>query len=133
MEQVTERQYFQDLAIPLVRSKLDLHSPNTRIQLHSSCTSSTSGSNDIEFFQFYDWDSITGTPEQQPNKWGLSEAELFLSKGAPTEGRIFGEQAAEPTTDAIVTRRLLISVGITILAVGLAFVSEFHPCFVIES
>jgi hypothetical protein len=82
---------------------------------------------------FYDWDSITGTPEQQPNKWGLSEAELFLSKGAPTEGRIFGEQAAEPTTDAIVTRRLLISVGITVLAVGLAFVSEFHPCFVIES
>ncbi|KAH9570638.1 hypothetical protein CY35_02G051000 [Sphagnum magellanicum] len=65
--------------------------------------------------------NTTGTPEQQPNKWGLSEAELFLSKGAPTEGRIFGEQAAEPTTDAIVTRRLLISVGITVLAVGLAF------------
>ncbi|KAH8936226.1 hypothetical protein BDL97_17G074500 [Sphagnum fallax] len=77
--------------------------------------------------------NTTGTPEQQPNKSGLSEAELFLSKGAPTEGRIFGEQAAEPTTDAIVTRRLLIRVGITVLAVGLAFVSEFHPCFVIES
>ncbi len=71
---------------------------------------------------------MTGTPEQQPSKWGLSEAELFLSKGAPTEGMGLGGEAMEPGSEAIVTRRLAIGVGITVLAVGLAFVSTLVSC-----
>jgi len=63
---------------------------------------------------------ITGRPEQQSSKWGLSEAELFLSKGAPTEGSGLGMEAMEAGSEGIVTRRLVIGIGITALAVGLA-------------
>lgn len=63
----------------------------------------------------------TGKPEQQASKWGLSEAELFLSKGAPTEGSGLGMEAMEAGSQDIITRRLVIGVGITALAVGLAF------------
>ncbi|KAG0587756.1 hypothetical protein KC19_2G188900 [Ceratodon purpureus] len=63
----------------------------------------------------------TGKPEQQPSKWGLSEAELFLSKGAPTEGSGLGLEAMEAGSQDIINRRLIIGVGITALAVGLAF------------
>lgn len=65
---------------------------------------------------------MTGKPEQQPSKWGLSEAEMFLSKGAPTEGMGLGGEAMEAGSEEIVTRRLIIGVGVTVLAVGLAFV-----------
>lgn len=63
---------------------------------------------------------FTGKPEQQASKWGLSEAELFLSKGAPTEGSGLGLEAMEAGSQEIVTRRLLIGVGIAVAAVGLA-------------
>lgn len=65
---------------------------------------------------------LAGKPEQQASKWGLSEAELFLSKGAPTEGSGLGMEAMEAGSQDIITRRLVIGVGITALAVGLAFV-----------
>lgn len=63
---------------------------------------------------------VTGKPEQQASRWGLSEAELFLSKGAPTEGSGLGLEAMEAGSEDIVRRRLLIGVGITVVAVGLA-------------
>ncbi|XP_024400077.1 uncharacterized protein [Physcomitrium patens] len=62
----------------------------------------------------------TGKPEQQPSKWGLSEAELFLSKGAPTEGMGLGGEAMEAGSDKVIQRRLIIGLGISALAVGLA-------------
>eukprot|EP00250_Pteridium_aquilinum_P034957 c8376_g1_i1 orf=130-1161(+) len=58
---------------------------------------------------------------KQPNSWGLLEAELFLSKGAPTEGSSLGGPAMEDGSNEIVKRRLLIGLGITVVAVGLSF------------
>lgn len=63
---------------------------------------------------------LIGKPEQQPSKWGLSEAELFLSKGAPTEGMGLGGEAMEAGSDKVIQRRLIIGLGISALAVGLA-------------
>ncbi|KAJ7538185.1 hypothetical protein O6H91_11G037400 [Diphasiastrum complanatum] len=59
--------------------------------------------------------------DQKPNKWGLSEAELFLSKGAPTEGMGLNDAAIEAETKDIVRRRLLLGLGFSLVAVGLAF------------
>lgn len=55
----------------------------------------------------------------------MSEAELFLSKGAPTEGSGLGIEAMEAGSEEIVTRRLVIGVGVTALAVGLANVRSY--------
>lgn len=62
-----------------------------------------------------------GEREKQPSAWGLLEAELFLSKGAPTEGSALAGAAMDDEANEIVRRRLLIGLGITILAVGLSF------------
>ncbi|KAI5073798.1 hypothetical protein GOP47_0011811 [Adiantum capillus-veneris] len=67
---------------------------------------------------------FTGTGKEsdgEPNSWGLLEAELFLSKGAPTEGSSLGGSALEDNSDEIVKRRLFIGLGITVVAVGLSF------------
>ncbi|MCO5580515.1 hypothetical protein L7F22_034383 [Adiantum nelumboides] len=58
---------------------------------------------------------------KDPNSWGLLEAELFLSKGASAEGSSLGGRALEDNSDEIVKRRLLIGLGITVVAVGLSF------------
>lgn len=58
---------------------------------------------------------------KEPNSWGLLEAEIFLSKGAPTEGSSLGGPATEDNSNEIVKRRLLIGLGITVVAVGLSF------------
>lgn len=64
-------------------------------------------------------ESDVGT--KQPNSWGLLEAEMFLSKGAPTEGSSLGGPAVDNDSDDIVKRRLIIGLGITAVAVGLSF------------
>jgi hypothetical protein len=66
---------------------------------------------------------FSGKLDMRPNSWGLTEAELFLSKGAPTESSL-GDRAADGDTDSIVRRRLLIGLGITVAAVALSFVSS---------
>ena len=68
---------------------------------------------------------FSGKQDVQPNSWGLTEAELFLSKGAPTESSL-GDRAADSDTDNIVRRRLFIGLGITVAAVGLSFVSSYN-------
>eukprot|EP00897_Mesotaenium_endlicherianum_P010601 jgi/Mesen1/956/ME000012S00507 len=62
----------------------------------------------------------TGRPEQQMAKWGLSEAELFFSKDAPTEGLGLGGPAMEENAQGIVARRLLIGLAATGVTIGLA-------------
>ncbi|CAM6097402.1 unnamed protein product [Calypogeia fissa] len=59
---------------------------------------------------------------KEPKKWGITEAELFLSKGAPTEGSGLGGEAMEEGAEAIIRRRLLIGLGITAVAGGLALI-----------
>lgn len=73
--------------------------------------------------------SISDGAVKQPNSWGLLEAELFLSKGAPTEGSSLGGPALEENSNEIVKRRLFIGLGITVVAVGLSFVSLLPLCF----
>lgn len=63
----------------------------------------------------------SGGQDKNPNSWGLLEAELFVSKGAPTEGSSLGGPAIEDGSNEVVKRRLLIGLGITIVAVGLSF------------
>ncbi|KAH7297528.1 hypothetical protein KP509_25G000400 [Ceratopteris richardii] len=58
---------------------------------------------------------------KEPNSWGLLEAELFLSKGAPTEGSSLAGSPFEDNSNEIVNRRLFIGLGISVVAVGLAF------------
>ncbi|KAH9327637.1 hypothetical protein KI387_007815, partial [Taxus chinensis] len=62
-----------------------------------------------------------GSEVEQPSKWGLSEAELFLSKGAPSERTQIGGRPVEDNSKEVVTRRLLIGTGFALLAIGLAF------------
>lgn len=64
---------------------------------------------------------VTDGEVKRPNSWGLLEAELFLSKGAPTEGSSLGGRAMEDDSNEIVKRRLFIGLGITVVAVGLSF------------
>ncbi|XP_059074029.1 uncharacterized protein LOC131031204 isoform X2 [Cryptomeria japonica] len=58
---------------------------------------------------------------EQPSKWGLSEAELFLSKGAPSERTQIGSSPIEDNSKEIVARRLLIGSGLALSAIGLAY------------
>ncbi|GLJ04750.1 hypothetical protein SUGI_0002590 [Cryptomeria japonica] len=62
-----------------------------------------------------------GTEVEQPSKWGLSEAELFLSKGAPSERTQIGSSPIEDNSKEIVARRLLIGSGLALSAIGLAY------------
>lgn len=75
--------------------------------------------------------------QQQFNRWSLSETELFLSKGAPTEGTGLGVPALEDGSDELVRRRLVLGCGLALVAVGAALVCEtilwFPPCFTVLS
>eukprot|EP00244_Chara_vulgaris_P013847 TRINITY_DN825_c0_g1_i1.p1 TRINITY_DN825_c0_g1~~TRINITY_DN825_c0_g1_i1.p1 ORF type:complete len:403 (-),score=55.20 TRINITY_DN825_c0_g1_i1:389-1597(-) len=59
-----------------------------------------------------------------PDKWGLSEAQLFLTRGGPTEGGDLAGPAIEEGAEGIIQRRLLIGVGLAVAAVALAFVKD---------
>ncbi|KAL2635612.1 hypothetical protein R1flu_007091 [Riccia fluitans] len=59
---------------------------------------------------------------QSSKKWGLTEAELFLSKGAPTEGMGLQGEAMEEGAEKVVTRRLIGGIGLAAVALALAFV-----------
>ncbi|GBG70610.1 hypothetical protein CBR_g6737 [Chara braunii] len=59
-----------------------------------------------------------------PDKWGLSEAQLFLTRGGPSEGDGLAGPAIEEGAEGIVQRRLLIGVSLTVTAVALAFVKN---------
>ncbi|KAG6556891.1 hypothetical protein Mapa_001471 [Marchantia paleacea] len=67
--------------------------------------------------------SVPGQNEKQSSKkWGLTEAELFMSKGAPTEGMGLQGEAMEEGAEKLVTRRLIGGIGLTVVALGLATV-----------
>ncbi|BBN04039.1 hypothetical protein MPTK1_3g01370 [Marchantia polymorpha subsp. ruderalis] len=67
--------------------------------------------------------SVPGQDQKQPGKkWGLTEAELFLSKGAPTEGMGLQGEAMAEGAEKVVTRRLIGGIGLAVVALGLASV-----------
>eukprot|EP00850_Spirogloea_muscicola_P010738 SM000064S19760 [mRNA] locus=s64:284341:287130:- [translate_table: standard] len=62
---------------------------------------------------------MTGRPDQQADKWGLTESRMFLDKGGLSE--LLGGPPQEEGAEAVVRRRLLIGLGLTAAAAGLAF------------
>lgn len=62
-----------------------------------------------------------GGEELQPSKWGLSEAELFLSKGSPSEKTQIDGPPMDDNANEIVKRRLIIGIGLALLGTSLAF------------
>lgn len=62
-----------------------------------------------------------GEKELQPSKWGLSEAELFISKGSPSERTQIGGPPMEDSAKEVVKRRLIIGIGLALLGTSLAF------------
>eukprot|EP00850_Spirogloea_muscicola_P004550 SM000019S05094 [mRNA] locus=s19:932186:935047:+ [translate_table: standard] len=62
---------------------------------------------------------MTGRPDQQADKWGLTESRMFLDKGGLSE--LLGGPPQEEGAEAVVRRRLLIGLGLTAAAAVLAF------------